>query len=58
MKEKYTKAKMSIIIENANTKSLNAVFGYVDYYGENPEVEGEIGVGGSTNTPPTFPDDE
>lgn len=56
MKEKYTKAKMSIIIENSDAKSLNAVLGYVDYYGEDPDIDGEIGIG-SSNTDPSIPDD-
>ncbi len=61
MKEKYTKAKMSIIVENGDKNILSSVVGNnVDYFnnGMDPDIDGEIGLGSNTNTPPTFPDDD
>jgi hypothetical protein len=60
VKEKYTKAKMNIIVENGDQNILNAVVGNGDYLnnGMDPDIDGEIGVGSNTNTPPTFPDDD
>ena len=57
MKEKYTKAKMNISIEEDAENGLKTGFGFMGYFSGDEELNGEIGVGGSTNTAPTLPDD-